>query len=280
MTSPNAARRAAGFMFYPISRSKLSPVVNASVMLRAAGIALMLTFFFVLGAPVQWAILRLYPRASHALPRLFYRLLLGFVKVRVRVRGVKPEEIPQLIVANHISWMDIPALGSLYPISFLAKLEVASWPVLGSFARLQRSVFVNRNKPQSVLAANLTMARLIRAGACVALFPEGTTHDGNTLGPFRSAHFGVVQDLLSLNAAQTSLRIHPVAIRYSLPHAPWCGDDLLLPHVAGLLRGASVACELIFCTPLEFEASADRKTIAEQCRNRIAAALAAAEAIS
>ncbi len=271
MTS--SAAGAASLMSYPISRSKLSPIVQASVALRTTGVALMLSSFFIVGAPIQWLILRFAPRAANFLPWLFYRLLLWLVKVRVKVHGA-PNTIPQLIVANHISWTDIPALGCVYPVSFLAKQEIARWPVVGTFARLQKTIFVDRGRRQSVLDANAIMAARLRAGACIAIFPEGTTSDGTHLGPFRSAHFGVAQDLVAL--CSESLRIHPVAIRYSSPRAAWCGDMLLLPHVIGLLRGAPVTCDLIFCAPIEFGANADRKIIAEECRRRIAAALAAA----
>lgn len=270
MTS--SAAGAASRMSYPISGSKLSPVVQAIVALRTTGVALVLTLFFVIGAPIQWLILQLDTRASNFLPWLFYRLLLWLVKVRVIVHGA-PGTMPQLIVANHISWTDIPALGGAYPISFLAKREIARWPVVGTFARLQKTIFVDRGKRRSVLDANAVIAARLRSGACIAIFPEGTTYDGTRLGPFRSAHLGVAQDLLARRSE--SLRVHPVAIRYSSPRAAWCGDMLLLPHVIGLLRGAPVTCDLIFCAPLEFKANADRKIVAEECRRRIAAALAA-----
>lgn len=260
-------------MSYPISRSKLSPVEEAAVALRTGGVALMLSFFFIVGAPLQWLILRLDVGGSNVLPRFFYRLLLWLVKVRVNVHGA-PDEIPQWIVANHISWTDIPALGLVCPISFLAKREIARWPVVGTFARLQNTIFVDRGKRQSVAEANAVIAARLRGGASIAIFPEGTTYDGTQLGPFRSAHFGVAQDLLALGLKNP--RIYPVALRYSSPQAAWCGDTLLLPHVIGLISGAPVTCDVIFCAPLEFEANADRKQVAEECRMRIAAALAEA----
>jgi lyso-ornithine lipid O-acyltransferase len=260
-------------MSYPILRSKISPFEQAEVALRISGVALMLSFFFMVGAPLQWLILRLRAGGSDALPRLFYRLLLRLVKMRVNVHGA-PDEIPQLIVANHVSWTDIPALGSVFPISFLAKREIARWPVVGTFARLQKTIFVDRGKRHSVIGANAVIAARLRGGACIAIFPEGTTYDGTHLGPFRSAHFGLAQDLLALGLE--SLRVYPVAIRYSSPHAAWCGDTLLLPHVIGLTAAAPVTCDLIFCTPFDFAPSVDRKIVAEECRNRIAMALAEA----
>jgi lyso-ornithine lipid O-acyltransferase len=246
-------------------------------MVASAGIALTLVFSLIIAAPIQWLILQLDSRASHVLPRLFNRLLLWLVNVRVAVHGTKPDEIPQLIVANHVSWTDVPALGTLYSICFLAKREVSTWPIVASFARLQRTVFVDRGKRTSIRHANAAMAERMLEGACVALFPEGTTYDGTSLGPFHSSHFGVAQDLFSASSGKANLRIYPVAIRYSSARAAWCGDALLLPHVIGLLRGGPIICDLIFCAPLAFDAAADRKTIAEECRRRIAVALSESE---
>jgi 1-acyl-sn-glycerol-3-phosphate acyltransferase len=260
-------------MSYPGPSFKSRSVFQ--VMAASVGIALLLAFSLIIAAPIQWLILQLDSRAAHVLPRLFNRLLLGLVNVRVAVHGKTPDEIPQLIVANHVSWTDVPALGTLYSICFLAKREVSTWPIVASFAHLQRTVFVDRGKRTSIRHANAAMAERMLKGACVALFPEGTTYDGTSLGPFHSSHFGVVQDLFSANSGQANLRIYPVAIRYSSPHAAWCGDTLLLPHVIGLLRGAPVTCDLIFCAPLAFDAGADRKAIAQECRRRIAAALSA-----
>ena len=262
-------------MSYPNTRPKSRSLFHVTA--AAAGIALLLTFSLIVAAPIQWLIARLDPRASHVLPRLFNRLLLWQVNLRVVVHGSKPDEIPQLIVANHVSWTDIPALGTLYSICFLAKREVSTWPIIAAFARLQRTVFIDRDQRKSIPGANAQLAKRMLEGACVALFPEATTYDGASLGPFHSSHFGVARDLLLASSSQASLRIHPVAIRYSSPHAAWLGDAALLPHVVGLLRGAPVTCDLIFCAPVDFDATAARKTIAEECRSRIAAALAAAE---
>jgi lyso-ornithine lipid O-acyltransferase len=262
-------------MSYPNPSFKSRSLFHVTI--ASGGIALLLVFSLIIAAPIQWLILQLDPRAAHVLPRLFNRLLLSLVNVRVVVHGKRPDEIPQLIVANHISWTDVPALGTLYSICFLAKREVSTWPIVASFARLQRTVFVDRGKRSSIRLANAAMAERMLKGACVALFPEGTTYDGTRLGLFHSSHFGVAQELFSANSGQANLRIYPVAIRYSSPHAAWCGEDLLLPHVIGLLRGGPIICDLIFCAPFAFDAGTDRKAIAEECRRRIAAALSAPE---
>lgn len=253
--------------------------------LRALGVFSTLIIFFVIGAPVQWLVLRLAAPQSRMLPLLFNRMLLGFLQIKVVVHGRAPEsrvpatasqpELAQLLVANHVSWTDIPALGTIHSISFLAKREVAGWPIVASFARLQRTIFVDRDSRKSIRDANAAMAARMLEGAWVALFPEGTTHDGTALGRFHSSHFAAARDLLHGAAHIEAVCVQPVAIRYSSAHAAWLGDDLLLPHVMQLVKGAPVICDIFFCEPLVFDRNADRKAIAQACNQRIEAMLAA-----
>src|SRR5579872_550454 len=131
--------------------------------LRAAGVFLTLIFFFLIGAPLQWLILKLAPVGRHVLPLLFNRCLLGCLRVRVNVERESPEgeaaKLPQLIVSNHVSWTDIPALGTMHSISFLAKREVGTWPIIATFAELQGTIFVDRTSRKSIKDANGAMAR-------------------------------------------------------------------------------------------------------------------------
>jgi 1-acyl-sn-glycerol-3-phosphate acyltransferase len=184
--------------------------------------------------------------------------------------------LPRLLVANHVSWIDIPALGTLNTISFLAKQEVARWPIIATFARLQRTIFVDRDSRKSIREANAAMAARMQDGGWVALFPEGTTHDGLALGRFHSSHFAAARDLLEANPHVEAVRVQPVAIRYSSAHAAWLGDDLLLPHVMELVRGPPITCDLFFSPPLNFDRASDRKLVARQCTDRIETLLAGA----
>jgi 1-acyl-sn-glycerol-3-phosphate acyltransferase len=246
--------------------------------LRAFGVFLTLIFFFVIGAPLQWLILKLSLPGRHILPLLFNRLLLGFLRIRVAVQHETPAsdavKLPQLLVSNHVSWTDIPALGTLHSISFLAKREVGTWPVIATFAELQGTVFVDRLSRKSIKDANAAMARRMLDGAWVALFPEGTTNDGSALGHFHSSHFAAARELLQEAPDVAAVCIQPVAIRYSAAHAAWLGDDLLLPHVMTLLKSAPVTCSILLGTPILFDRSSDRKMTAQQCTDKIAALLA------
>jgi lyso-ornithine lipid O-acyltransferase len=219
-------------------------------------------------APIQWLLLKAAPRHGQALPRLFYTIVLWLVKVRVKVSGRKPGEIAALVVTNHVSWTDIPALGALFPAAFVAKSEVGRWPIIRTFARLVNTIFVDRTARRTIPATNAAMLTAIEKGAHVVLFPEATTHaDGPHL--FHSAHFAIVEDLQKLGR---DYAIQPIAIRYSAPYAPWIGDDALLPHIITLMKNPPLTCKLIFCEPLVLSTPMTRRVIAQECFDRIAAA--------
>jgi lyso-ornithine lipid O-acyltransferase len=259
-------------MFYRISRFVSRALLTAEVGLRAGGLALAIFISFLLLAPLQGGLIRLRPRLSWVLPRLFYRTVLWLVKVRVEVSGSVPRDMPEgmaaLVVTNHVSWVDIPALGALFPAAFVAKSEVGGWPILRTFARLVNTIFVDRTARASIPATNAAMLAQIATGEHVVLFPEATTYaDGPQ--PFHSSHFAIVE---ALSAQERGSAIQPIAIRYSAAHAAWIGDDVLLPHVLGLMRGLPVTCELIFCEPLPRDAPLPRRAVAQACYERIAAA--------
>jgi lyso-ornithine lipid O-acyltransferase len=254
-------------MFYRISRFVSRALLTAEVGLRAGGLGLAICVSFLLLAPLQAGLMRLRPRLSWVLPRLFYRTVLWLVKVRVKVSGMPPDLAP-LVIANHISWVDIPALGGLFPAAFVAKSEVGGWPILRTFARLVNTIFVDRTARASIPATNAAMLAQIATGEHVVLFPEATTYaDGPH--PFHSSHFAVIE---ALSAQERGSAIQPIAVRYSAAHAAWIGDDALLPHVLGLMRGPPVTCELIFCEPLPLDAPRPRRAVAQACYERIAAA--------
>lgn len=265
-------------MLYRISHLVSRGLLTAQVSLRAIGLTLTIFITFLLLAPIQWAVLRLKPRFGWILPRLFYATVLRLAKVRVKVSGRIPPNmaasLPALVVTNHISWADIPALGALFPAAFVAKSDVARWPIIRTFARLVNTIFVDRNARTSIPATNAAMLAQIKAGEHVVLFPEATTYaDGPQ--PFHSSHFAVVEELFKLGRGYA---IQPIAIRYSSAHAAWIGDDALLPHVLALMRGPPVTCELIFCEPLALDEPMPRRAVAQACYERIVAAYANADA--
>lgn len=232
--------------------------------------------FFVVATPLQWLLARFRPTGAHAIPRLFCRSLLALAKVRLVVEGCGERRHPVLIVPNHVSWIDIPALGALNSSCFLAKSEIARWPVVSAFAAVQGTVFVDRRRRRSIPGANRAMAERMREGRPVLLFPEGTTIAGPAPGDFRSSHFAAARDLLATAPDEARVMVQPVAVAYSRPDAAWIGDDALLPHLWRVLRRAPLTCRITFCEPIAFVPGSDRKAVALAARDRVVAALARA----
>lgn len=241
--------------------------------LRLAAICGALILLLLLVAPVQWLALRTSWTLRHAIPVASCRLLAWLLQMRVAAHGEMVPEQARLLAANHVSWLDIIALGSVAPACFLAKLEVASWPVIAFFARVQETVLVDRNRRRSIPGANAAMARRMLAGRPMVLFPEGTTGDGTVLKKFYSSHFASARDLLAAVAEVDEVAVQPVAIRYSSPHAAWVGDATLLPHVWAVVSGKPLCCEIAFGEALPFRRGSDRKLVTSEIAARIGALL-------
>jgi len=241
--------------------------------LRATGIALALLLFLSL-APLQWLALRRRWPLRLWLPGALGRTLAALVRQDVVVDRAPPPQGPRLIAANHVSWLDIVVLCSVEPVCFLAKREVEAWPVVSAFARLQETVFVDRQRRRTIPAANAAMAQRMLAGRPVLLFPEGTTGDGLALRKFHSSHFAAARDLLATASGIETVWVQPVAIRYSSPAAAWLGDATLLPHLWSLLKGEPIRCDLVFGKPLAYARGESRKAIAGEAASAIAGTLA------
>ena len=108
--------------------------------------------------PLQWLAVRRDWALARRLPVFFHRSVLAIIGVRVAVNGTQARQRPLLIVANHVSWLDIPVVSALSPVVFVAKSEVAGWPVLGWLAKLQRTVFINRQARHQTGAATSEIA--------------------------------------------------------------------------------------------------------------------------
>lgn len=209
---------------------------------------------------------------ARRLPVAWHRLALKMVGVRVRVSGEIPRDRPLLIVANHVSWSDIMVLGSIMELCFIAKSEVRSWHGINWLARMQRTVFIDREQRSHVVTqADSIAARLVQGDAMV-LFAEGTTGDGHRLRPFKSALFGALHAALKQSRA-SHVTVQPVTIGYTRLHglplgrlhqarAAWPGDVELAPHLFAFLRHGAYDVEVVFGETADFSAETNRKDIA------------------
>jgi 1-acyl-sn-glycerol-3-phosphate acyltransferase len=125
---------------------------------------------------------------------------------------------------NHTSWLDISVITAVAPVVFVAKSEVANWPVFGLFAKLQRSVFVDRTRRAKTRDVNSEIAQRLAGGDPVLLFGEGTSSDGNRVIAFRTALIGAARDALAEAEHAKRVWIQPLSVAYTglprLPHDP------------------------------------------------------------
>lgn len=175
---------------------------------------------FVAGAANVWA-------------RVLSRLC-GF---EYRVRGNRPEP-NSLVLANHRSYLDIVALLSQTPCAFLAKEEIGQWPVMGYAARLNNTVFVDRDCKVSRKAARLAAIERLQRGLTFAAFPEGTTRRGPGIDPFYPGLFWV--------AYNHGYKLVPVAIEYGHPEDCFVDKDEFLPHFLRCFAKRRVLVNMVY----------------------------------
>jgi 1-acyl-sn-glycerol-3-phosphate acyltransferase len=205
---------------------------------------------------------RLVQRWSRAMLRLF-----GF---RTRIVG-NPAPDPALFVANHVSWLDIQALHAARGASFVAKAEIARWPLVGWLASQAGTIFHKRGSNDSLARVMDHMRDRLRERTSVAVFPEGGTGTGERLRPFHARIFQVAMD--------TGAMIQPVAIVYGdggrmnldVPFQP---GEKFFPNAWRLLGQRAMDAEVHFLEPLAPTADG-RRQLAELARGRIAAVLGA-----
>ncbi|WEX09253.1 1-acyl-sn-glycerol-3-phosphate acyltransferase [Chelativorans sp. AA-79] len=217
--------------------------------------------------------------SDRSAPRLWHRLTLKVLGISVRLTGLPATERPLLIVSNHVSWTDILVLGSITGVHFVAKSEMRGWPVLGTFARLQRSVFVERERKRATPEQARELAERLSSGDPMVLFAEGTTGDGNRVLPFKSTLFGAAK--LALESMQEGrVLVQPVAIAYlrrnGLPldrrergSLAWIGNMDFVPHLLALLGQKAIDVEVRFGEPIPFSADGDRKAVALNTERRV-----------
>ncbi|MCY4241805.1 MAG: lysophospholipid acyltransferase family protein [Rhodobacter sp.] len=199
-------------------------------------------------------------------PRLVCRFALLVTGIRYRRRGT-PMDRPGAVVANHMSWIDIFALCAGIDVYFVAKSEVADWPVISWFSRAAGTIHVSRRRTGALDQGRLLQDRL-SAGHRLMFFPEGTSTDGSLVLPFKSTLFAP----FFTNEIIEGLWIQPVTLIYHAPegedwrHYCWWGDMDLAAHLLRVFsapRRGSV--EVIFHPPLRVADHPDRKALAHAC---------------
>ena len=202
--------------------------------------------------------------------RLFQTLVCRGFGVRITTYGKAPRPGEGgLIVANHISWLDIPVIGSTGPLSFVAKAEVATWPVIGWLSTLQRTVFIDRMRRGATAGVASEMGRRLQDGQSVVLFAEGTTGDGTRILPLRSSLLGAAHEAVrGADGAETV--VYPLCITYTgfnglrggrveRSAMAWYGDAELAPHLRLMIDAGAIDVELAWGEPIRMGRGLSRK---------------------
>jgi 1-acyl-sn-glycerol-3-phosphate acyltransferase len=209
-----------------------------------------------------WVIGRLKLPGSKAVSRAYSRTLCKLLGVRIEIVGRLSNDRPMMVVANHCSWLDILVLTAVSPVIFVAKREVASWPLVGAVAKARPTVFVDRTRRHQTAEVAAAIAERLAHGDPVVLFAEGTSSDGNRVLQFRSALFGAADTLVNGGHSRGVL-LQPVSIAYTriqgLPigrqHRPlvaWYGDMGLVRHVTRILRRGAIDVVVTFGEQIEY----------------------------
>ena len=157
-------------------------------------------------------------------------------------------------------------------MAFLAKSEVAAWPLIGGIAAARRTVFVERRRRRCIPGVNRAIAARLAEGFSLLLFPEGTTHDGTAVGPFRTSHLACLAEGSGAGGAGRHQPVQTLAIRYSDRRAAWVGDAALVPHLWAVLRGPPMEAVLTYGPLRVVPPGFDRKALGRALRDEVARA--------
>jgi 1-acyl-sn-glycerol-3-phosphate acyltransferase len=204
-------------------------------------------------------------------PQRFLRVAARACGMRVTTVGT-PLHNDVLFVANHLSWIDVPALGGCTGAVFVAQDRIADWPLFGWLARLNHTVFVSRTERMQVGDQIARLRSALADQRVLALFPEGTTTDGSQLLPFKASLFA------ALDPPPPGIRIQPVFVDFDAAgqSLAWIGMETAPANAWRVFsRKGNFAVTLHFLDPFDPAGLPGRKAVSAECRRRIAAQLAA-----
>jgi lyso-ornithine lipid O-acyltransferase len=232
-----------------------------------AGLVLFV-FFVAISCAFVWQGVSVYfkCRRRKTFPPKFHHFWCRLFGIRVIRIGEPVKADGLLIVANHTSYLDIPILGSTTPMSFIARHDVARWPIVGIMVNLQESVLVERKRRDKTGLQRDAIRERLEEGDTIAIFAEGTTSDNNRVLPFKTSLFGAA---VGKTAEDKIFLVQPVSITYAGLHGmpisrgdrhyfAWTGDSTLVPHIWEMVKAGPLDVVVEFHPPIA-AAGGDRK---------------------
>ncbi len=219
---------------------------------------------------------------SYILPRLWHWATCKIFRVKVRVEGDYSHDHQKLFMSNHVSYIDIPVIGSVVKASFVAKSDVASWPVFGFLSHLQQTAFISRRRT-AIAGEKKAIGKLVASGRELIIFPEGTSTDGQSVLDFKSSLFAI-----ALDEGNDGLYVQPMTLRVDGSDgggAPKTQEERnlyswhvemdtpLAEHLWRFAKHRGADITLIFHAPIKATDFDSRKTLAKACHARVISGL-------
>ena len=286
-SQPPVSKSSLGYIKGDLARLELPPpkYENPS-QLGSRLLLIWRVFLFVLlvlpSMAVQLVLMGIGSPKAKRFPRWFHKKLLKCIGIDVVKRGRPSKHGPTLFVCNHISYLDIPILGSLVDGSFVAKAEISRWPFFGWLAKMQYSLFIDREPKNAAKHAEALKQRLEQSEN-LFLFPEGTTCSGVRVETFKSSLFSVAQ----IKPNGKPVLVQPVSIAYTHLDGmrmgrnfrfffSWFGSQDLAPHLAEALMLGKLKVIVEFHPVVTIEEFGRRQALAKHCFDQISDSMAEA----
>ncbi len=211
--------------------------------------------------------------------RVYFKVACFILGIKTKVVGgsfVRKSNL--LLLSNHISYFDIFALGSVFKINFVAKSDVAKWPIFGIVSRLGNTVFISRSKTSAGSAVFNLEKEILKRKIPLLIFPEGTSSNGLEVLPFKSSLFSLFEDYMK-SGKESPIKIQPISIAYTHyknrrlsdndvgNYAWYIKEQNLVDHLKNALKFTPFTMEVVIHKPVDISKFKDRKELACFCNN-------------
>jgi 1-acyl-sn-glycerol-3-phosphate acyltransferase len=243
-------------------------------LIRSLIIIILLILLTTILLPIQSVIRSLNLSSSYVVPMFYHRAVLKLLGIKIKIIGT-PSINASLVISNHASWIDIFIISSIIPTSFVAKNDVSKWIFVSYLAKLQKTIFIDRNSPKKLTETSDIIKNRLLNHENVTIFPEGTSTDGNKILPFKTSIFMICEKIRG-----SEIKIQPISIAYKKYNGltmgrthrqliAWYGDMDLLSHLYGIIKAGIFDIEVTFHNKIDISENKTRKEIAKECENLV-----------
>lgn len=214
--------------------------------------------------------------ASYWVPLLWQKGTCRIFGIKVRREGTPVGKRPAIYVSNHVSYMDIPVVGSLVMASFVARGDMESWPIFGYMGKMQQSVYISR-KREDAEEGRKALHDMLAAKRSLIIFAEGTSTPGTSVLPFKSSLFGLALEhgvsVQPMTISLISVGGKPVTDAQTRDLYAWHGDMTLYPHIWAFAKLGGAELVVRFHPPRDASVYKDRKALCRDCYEDVAGGL-------